>query len=1855
MGSSVPPVAAEDPVAAYLRKYGKAESPAGSGGAPPPDDPVARYLAKYKQAPATTTPGPSRGDIDLRTPTGATAAAAPVAPPPAPKPIDHVALAREQREVSAPAAGRDVTQVPITSDAVPAAQRQHFPEPVRSVLQYGVDPMLESPLQSTLLAATGPVGGAIGAASMAYDVGKYGVQKARESQMAPEERARALADPNRIPGKQAAVEAGMLGLPLVAHVAGRALGRALDVSGGMMEEGTHAIAPMTESRASAVVPLERETPVAPAADETPRNVVQPSETSAPPELPPEAADYLDKWKPPAPAAAAESPNAVEQPAHEFSSTQVNLPAHLGDKIRQLGENIPDADLAADARETDPHVTVKYGLHGEDPAAVRELLANEPPVAVRLGKSSFFPNGESGSGDVLKLDVDSPDLHRLNKKIADAVPHTDTHPEYKPHATIAYVKPGLGEKYAGDASLEGHTALIDRVVFSGKNGEKVEIPLGGQRPAAKPGSVVDEDGFERFQDPRTAAGGRRPVARVSNDGLIRELADLEPKRVDAQLRSVYEHRQDDDFHSTEDGRTVIAATRQGKGPSMQAKALQNLADYQRMTDELHAELERRGLQPQDIYERVTEQLHEREGMAGEEERGGAFDDQHQVRDESGKVLFAPAAEGEDLFGNTPTEAQVGNAAQETLFGGKEGSESTRSTSGTERAARAELEKLRTMQPLLKDPRAVQRASARIAELEKLVNRDRAISADEMATRARAQSGPDETPIGFAAAKPIEEEGPAPGQGALFSPAAPGTPLSAKIRKLTGRTPSTTPVQVKSLATISRALADMVGVPLRQGRFKAAQLRARGVFFPDKEVARLIRFDHLDTAAHEVGHYVSQEYLKNPTMRGAGARGVPPLTMAMKRELVKMGKDLYGSRKPTGGYGEEGIAQWARFYVTEPARLATDAPTFTSWMEQHVLAKEPALKAALAQSQRDFADYVKAPATARVDAMLDVKPSRRFLPDPRTLATAMLDDLNEVRLAVEEIGGHPSPTENAYTLARLTRGAAGIAEEMIEHGVVDWRGQRTTRGLAEVLRELKPEDVQPFRRYLIAERTLEVAKRGVDTGVSVQDAQEMVRLYGNKFRQPAQELWSISNALIDYRRDHGLLTSQEAQHIRERNQKRVGFYRVFDDDERAAGSGGIGRGFGRNSSGVQAMRGSARTIIDPLESMITDHYKTVKQAKSAEVLRVLVQHAEQTGGAGHVVEVLFETPQEKVTIPVNERTLRQLEELGYDVTENPTKPLGAGVLEAFQDRTTASARETKDLVRPLVINGERKWIQLKDAKLYDALAGLGTPEMPTWLRWMSVPTRTLRAGATLTLEFIGRNPARDAWTAAIRSQAGFRPPGWDFARGMFHVLKQDELYQRWKLAGADNAAMLGLDRPTVQKHLRQLTRSPAARAAGWVIHPIDTLRMLSSLMENATRVGEYAGVEQRAVTRGASARGAQLEAGLAARNVTVDFAKSGAQLRIVNQLMAFANANVQGVTNMLGDFKTRPEVVLPRILATITLPSVGLYLLQRDDPAYQEVPAWQKAVAWVIVQRDHTTGEVSHIWRIPKPPEFGILFGSVPERVLDWIHTQDPKGLDKLTQAFSSLNPVHWPDALTPLIEWWANKSTFTGRPIVPEGAQSLPAGEQATSRTGEAARTIGGALNVSPAKVENTVRGYGAGLGQYGIEAANAGVRAMRSLTGQEPLPTPAQHEQRQLADLPFARGFMMREPGLEAQTVQDALDTFSENEAHRQAWRHRKAAGDRAGADQYFQEHEEAIRSVSTPEDHLGKPGPLRLAHDLIVDAQKVSKDADDATRRQAADAAIEAARQALGGEGLSKHDSRQLRRPLRDKAAESRRNLRAP
>lgn len=174
-----------------------------------------------------------------------------------------------------------------------------------------------------------------------------------------------------------------------------------------------------------------------------------------------------------------SPDATKSAPHQYSSTQVNLPADVAAQVYDLARAIPDADLAGDGRTTqDAHVTVKYGLTTSDPEDVRDALDGEGPITATLGPATIF---DAPDYDVLKLDVDSPDLHRLHAAL-NALPHGDTHAQYQPHVTICYLQKGRGQQYTGPTPLNNRTVQFDTVHFSGKDRVVTPIALEGVNAA-----------------------------------------------------------------------------------------------------------------------------------------------------------------------------------------------------------------------------------------------------------------------------------------------------------------------------------------------------------------------------------------------------------------------------------------------------------------------------------------------------------------------------------------------------------------------------------------------------------------------------------------------------------------------------------------------------------------------------------------------------------------------------------------------------------------------------------------------------------------------------------------------------------------------------------------------------------------------------------------------------------------------------------------------------------------------------------------------------------------------------------------------------------------------------------------------------------------------------------------------------------------------------------------------------------------------------------------------------------------------------------------------------------------------------
>jgi hypothetical protein len=124
-------------------------------------------------------------------------------------------------------------------------------------------------------------------------------------------------------------------------------------------------------------------------------------------------------------------------------------------------------------ETEPHTTLLFGLHPEvTDMEVKQIIGNHLFGPCRINNASLFENEEY---DVLKFDVSGEGLHECNSDLRN-LPHTTNYPDYHPHLTIGYLKPGMGNKYVDMIRDMEHTLIPQYGVYSKVDGSKNILKL-----------------------------------------------------------------------------------------------------------------------------------------------------------------------------------------------------------------------------------------------------------------------------------------------------------------------------------------------------------------------------------------------------------------------------------------------------------------------------------------------------------------------------------------------------------------------------------------------------------------------------------------------------------------------------------------------------------------------------------------------------------------------------------------------------------------------------------------------------------------------------------------------------------------------------------------------------------------------------------------------------------------------------------------------------------------------------------------------------------------------------------------------------------------------------------------------------------------------------------------------------------------------------------------------------------------------------------------------------------------------------------------------------------------------------------
>ena len=235
---------------------------------------------------------------------------------------------------------------------------------------------------------------------------------------------------------------------------------------------------------------------------------------------------FDRWygmeaPPEAPGEAKGLEEPPEAPKYKFGNTQANIPpsSAAAKALNEVRSGIADEDLAGKGKEVGDggnHVTVRYGIQGEDTAGIEKFLSEQEPFEAHLGKTDKFPPSEHSDGAaVIVAPIEADELRYLNAELEKHGDFTEpSFEEYKPHATVAYVKPESADKYVGMDATEGKTFRIDKIAISKRDGSQEIVKLEG-RP--KPGEKETIPAASEMEQPPLSTAEREGAELVAEGG------------------------------------------------------------------------------------------------------------------------------------------------------------------------------------------------------------------------------------------------------------------------------------------------------------------------------------------------------------------------------------------------------------------------------------------------------------------------------------------------------------------------------------------------------------------------------------------------------------------------------------------------------------------------------------------------------------------------------------------------------------------------------------------------------------------------------------------------------------------------------------------------------------------------------------------------------------------------------------------------------------------------------------------------------------------------------------------------------------------------------------------------------------------------------------------------------------------------------------------------------------------------------------------------------------------------------------------------------------------------------------------
>ena len=689
--------------------------------------------------------------------------------------------------------------------------------------------------------------------------------------------------------------------------------------------------------------------------------------------------------------------------------------------------------------------------------------------------------------------------------------------------------------------------------------------------------------------------------------------------------------------------------------------------------------------------------------------------------------------------------------------------------------------------------------------------------------------------------------------------------------------------------------------------------------------------------------------------------------------------------------------------------------------------------------------------------------------------------------------------AYEQSMDARRANQIANVIVTDKFVNPQGQVIGQGLKEIVRKAGRGNYNAFTDYLIARHALTRMSRGEKVyadhlKMTPEKVAERIRTLEQRypgFAAIANE-WDqyFKNIREVYGVEEGLISRDLANYLESHNPTYAPMRRQFSQSEKIKGLtySGAKPAFSGQKAPIKEVSptGSARKIVDPVRSTIEQTGAWVNAAMRNRVMQSVVdairRNPENMRGIAEIVQ-----PKS------GQKNLKEI--LMKDGEE--------AFLEALQDdfnKLFSKQRLDQDNIVRAMINGEPVYVKVHDPEALKALLGMGAEQSNIVLNIMTNLSNLVKQGATGALAplFAAKGATMDVAQAFIQAENPLAHAGYLMSAIVSSIADalripglRDMAQAYYRAGGGYSAALRG------ERNLRRsvsdirldplLSPRTIGRAVGkTVLAPYKLSLKVSDIAENVNRIAAYHYKLRQ--LGGEPTPDNVREAMNYAREITTNWSRRGRQSQMLESMIPYNNAAIQGLYRFGRTWKQNPVKTTALVGLGILVPKFYEYMQFHDDPDYQKLTAREKYRNLIVSKNEDGT-----FVKIPLSPEWNAL-GALMVDFLEAYKDGDPEAFkgatDALVDAFTppiisgaaqgiaqgggieqSMWGVANATAVGPILGAMGNQS-FTGAPIEPLRVQDRSPQYRYDERTTSVARWLGEQTGWSPMKIDYVIRSYG---------------------------------------------------------------------------------------------------------------------------------------------------------------------------------------